>query len=40
MVIGDVSGIAMEVFPEEPGVQFYRANFMQSEKDGKGWHKR
>jgi aldose 1-epimerase len=30
-VIGDQSGIVMEVFTEEPGVQFYTGNFMNSE---------
>jgi len=28
-VIGDKSGIKMEVFTEEPGLQFYTGNFMQ-----------
>ena len=36
MVVGDVSGIAMEVFTEEPAVQFYRANFMQPENTVRG----
>lgn len=29
-VIGDKSGIVMEVYTEEPGLQFYSGNFMQS----------
>jgi aldose 1-epimerase len=29
-VIGDKSGIKMEVFTEEPGLQFYSGNFMQA----------
>lgn len=29
-VIGDKSGIKMEIFTEEPGIQFYSGNFMQS----------
>jgi aldose 1-epimerase len=29
-VIGDKSGITMEVFTKEPGLQFYGGNFMQS----------
>lgn len=29
-VIGDKSGIKMDVFTEEPGLQFYGGNFMQS----------
>jgi aldose 1-epimerase len=29
-VIGDKSGIRMEVFTEEPGLQFYSGNFMQA----------
>ncbi|MGB7395458.1 MAG: aldose epimerase family protein [Pricia sp.] len=32
-VIGDKSGIIMEVFTEEPGVQFYTGNFMNSENE-------
>lgn len=30
IVIGDQSGIKMEVFTQEPGLQFYGGNFMQS----------
>ncbi|MGB6153128.1 MAG: aldose epimerase family protein [Pricia sp.] len=30
-VIGDKSGIVMQVYTEEPGVQFYTGNFMASE---------
>ncbi|MEW2921646.1 aldose epimerase family protein [Muricauda sp. ANG21] len=29
-VIGDKSGVVMEVFTEEPGIQFYSGNFMDS----------
>lgn len=29
-VVGDQTGIVMEVFTEEPGLQFYSGNFMQS----------
>lgn len=29
-VIGDKSGIKMEVYTEEPGIQFYSGNFMQA----------
>ncbi|WP_423146077.1 aldose epimerase family protein [Rubrolithibacter danxiaensis] len=29
-VVGNVSGIAMDVLTEEPGLQFYSGNFMQS----------
>jgi aldose 1-epimerase len=29
-VVGDKSGIVMEVYTEEPGLQFYSGNFMQS----------
>ena len=35
-VIGDQSGIVMEVFTEEPGLQFYGGNFMQSKNTFKG----
>jgi aldose 1-epimerase len=37
-VIGDKSGIKMDVYTEEPGLQFYSGNFMQSQnvmKEGK-----
>ncbi|UJH90750.1 galactose mutarotase [Antarcticibacterium sp. 1MA-6-2] len=34
--IGDKSGIKMEVFTEEPGVQFYSGNFMESKNTFKG----
>lgn len=36
-VVGDQSGIVMDVYTEEPGLQFYGGNFMQSKntfKDG------
>jgi aldose 1-epimerase len=29
-VIGDISGVVMDVYTEEPGFQFYSGNFMQS----------
>lgn len=35
-VIGDLSGIKMDVFTEEPGLQFYSGNFMQSKNTFKG----
>ncbi|MGY4536220.1 aldose 1-epimerase [Mucilaginibacter sp. UYNi724] len=38
-VIGDKSGIKMEVFTEEPALQFYSGNFMQSQNAMKGGKK-
>lgn len=38
-VVGDQSGIVMEVFTEEPGIQFYSGNFMQSKNTFKGGSK-
>jgi aldose 1-epimerase len=38
-VEGDKSGIVMEVFTEEPGLQFYSGNFMQSKNTFKGGSK-
>jgi len=35
-VIADISGIKMDVFTEEPAVQFYGGNFMQSENTLRG----
>lgn len=35
-VIGDKSGIVMEIFTQEPGLQFYSGNFMQSKNTFKG----
>jgi aldose 1-epimerase len=35
-VQGDVSGIVMEIFTEEPGIQFYSGNFMKGEFKFKG----
>jgi aldose 1-epimerase len=35
-VTGDLSGITMEVFTQEPGLQFYGGNFMQSKNTIKG----
>ncbi len=36
IAIGDKSGIKMEIFTEEPGLQFYSGNFMQSKNVLKG----
>ena len=36
IVTGDKSGIVMEVFTEEPGIQFYGGNFMQSKNTIRG----
>jgi aldose 1-epimerase len=38
-VIGDKSGIKMEVFTEEPGLQFYSGNFMKALNAMKGGKK-
>ena len=38
-VIGDKSGIVMDVFTDQPGLQFYSGNFMQSKNTMKGGHK-
>jgi len=38
-VIGDKSGIKMEIFTEEPAMQFYSGNFMQSQNIMKGGRK-
>jgi aldose 1-epimerase len=38
-VKGDKSGIVMEVYTEEPGLQFYTGNFMQSKNRMKGGEK-
>ena len=38
-VIGDITGIKMDVFTEEPGLQFYSGNFMQSKNIFKGGSK-
>ena len=38
-VWGDRSGIIMEVYTEEPGLQFYSGNFMQSKNTFKGGSK-
>jgi aldose 1-epimerase len=35
-VAGDQSGIVMDVYTEEPGLQFYGGNFMQSKNTFKG----
>ncbi len=35
-VVGDVSGIVMNIFTVEPGLQFYGGNFMQSKNMLKG----
>jgi aldose 1-epimerase len=38
-VIGDKSGIKMEIFTEEPAMQFYSGNFMQGQNAMKGGKK-
>lgn len=38
-VVGDQSGIVMEVYTQEPGLQFYGGNFMQSKNTFKGGSK-
>ncbi|MFN2438660.1 MAG: galactose-1-epimerase, partial [Chitinophagaceae bacterium] len=38
-IIGDKSGIEMTVFTQEPGLQFYGGNFMQSKNTFKGGSK-
>jgi aldose 1-epimerase len=38
-VIGDKSGIKMEIFTEEPAMQFYSGNFMQAQNVMKGGKK-
>ena len=38
-VTGDQSGIVMDVYTEEPGLQFYGGNFMQSKNNFKGGSK-
>jgi aldose 1-epimerase len=38
-VLGDKSGILMEVFTQEPGLQFYSGNFMQGKNTFKGGSK-
>ncbi|MGV3540555.1 MAG: aldose epimerase family protein [Rufibacter sp.] len=38
-VIGDKSGVLMEVHTQEPGLQFYSGNFMQSQNTFKGGSK-
>lgn len=35
-VIGDQSGVKMDIYTEEPGLQFYSGNFMQSKNTFKG----
>jgi aldose 1-epimerase len=35
-ITGDASGIKMDVFTQEPGLQFYSGNFMQSKNKMKG----
>lgn len=39
VVIGDKSGIVMNVYTDQPGLQFYSGNFMQSKNKMKGNHK-
>lgn len=36
-VIGDKSGILMQVFTDQPGLQFYSGNFMQSKNQMRGY---
>jgi len=36
---GDISGIVMEIFTREPGIQFYSGNFMQGKNTFKGGSK-
>jgi aldose 1-epimerase len=38
-VIGDKSGIEMQVYTDQPGLQFYSGNFMQGKNIMKGNHK-
>jgi aldose 1-epimerase len=38
-VVGDKSGIQMDVYTEEPGLQFYGGNFMQAKNTFKGGSK-
>jgi aldose 1-epimerase len=38
-IIGDKSGIVMDVFTDQPGLQFYSGNFMQSKNIMKEGHK-
>jgi len=38
-VTGDKSGIIMQIFTEEPGIQFYSGNFMKGDFDFKGGKK-
>lgn len=38
-VTGDKSGIIMQVFTDQPGLQFYSGNFMKSKNEMKGNHK-
>ena len=39
IVEGDQSGIKMQIVTDEPGLQFYSGNFMQSKNTMKGGHK-
>jgi len=36
-VIGDKSGIVMKVYTDQPGLQFYSGNFMQSKNEMRGY---
>lgn len=38
-ITGDISGIVMDVYTQEPGLQFYSGNFMQSKNTFKGGQK-
>jgi len=38
-IMGDLSGIRMQIFTTEPGLQFYSGNFMNSKNLMKGGHR-
>jgi aldose 1-epimerase len=38
-IVGDQSGIVMDIFTQEPGLQFYGGNFMQSKNSFKNGSK-
>jgi Galactose mutarotase and related enzymes len=38
-VVGDQSGIVMDIYTDQPGLQFYGGNFMQSKNTMKGGNK-
>ncbi|TCK80869.1 aldose epimerase family protein [Albibacterium bauzanense] len=39
VVLGDISGIEMSIYTDQPGLQFYSGNFMQGKNTMKGNHK-